>query len=138
MIGWQKNPALVLEIKDEVDAPVLLKILCLLSMVQTTRVTTRMDEDGDIPLLVNYMTDSEDESDDEQEVEASPVTTVNQKVICEVRKLSTLYIPEANVIAQQGRVTRSSVNMDNESGRDSMVTELANLLIDVAKVAGKV
>jgi hypothetical protein len=47
------------------------------------------DEDGDIPLLVNYVTDSVDESDDKQEVVASPVTTVNQEVIHEMRKLST-------------------------------------------------
>jgi hypothetical protein len=30
------------------------------------------------------------------------------------------------------------VSTNNESGRDSTVTELANLLIDVAKVAGEV
>jgi hypothetical protein len=55
-----------------------------------------------------------------------------------MRKLSTSYNPEANVIAQQGQVTRNSVSTNNESGRDLMVTELANLLIDIAKVAGKV
>jgi hypothetical protein len=50
-------------------------------------------------------------------------------------KLSTLYNPVANVIAQQGQISRSSVNTDSESRRDCTVTELANLLIEVAKFA---
>ena len=128
----EEEPTSVLEIENEVDAPVAT------AKPVSTINDADDDEDGDIPPLVNYVTDSEDESDDEQEVVASPVTTVNQKVIREMRKLSTSYNPDANVIAQQGRVTRSLVNTDNESGRDSTVTELANLLIDVAKVAGKV
>jgi hypothetical protein len=128
----EEEPTLVLEIENEVDAPV-----ATANPVSTINDADD-DEDGDIPPLVNYVTDSEDESDDEQEVVASPVTTVNQEVFREMRKLSTSYNPDANVIAQQGRVTRSSVNTDNESGRDSTVTELANLLIDVATVAGKV
>jgi hypothetical protein len=124
-----------LEIKDEVDAPVAAQNP--VSTVNDAHAKSDV-EDGDIPLLVNYVTDSEDESNDEQEVVASPVTAVNQKVIREMRKLSTSYNPEAIVIAQQGRVTRGLVSTNNESGKDSMVTELANLLIDVAKVAGKV
>jgi hypothetical protein len=124
-----------LEIKDEVDAPVAAQNP--VSTVNDAHAKSDF-EDGDIPLLVNYVTDSEDESNDEQEVVASPVTAVNQKVIREMRKLSTSYNPEAIVIAQQGRVTRGLVSTNNESGKDSMVTELANLLIDVAKVAGKV
>ena len=124
-----------MEIEDEVDAPVAAQNP--VSTVNDAHAESD-DEDGDIPLLVNYVTDSEDESNDEQEVVASPVTTVNQKVIHEMRKLSTSHNPEAIVIAQQGRVTRSLVSTNNESGRDSMATELANLLIDVAKVAGEV
>ena len=131
----EEEPALVLEIEDEVDAPVA-------TTNPVSIIDDADDEDGDIPPLGNYVTDSEDESDDEQEVVASPVTTVNQKVIREMKKLSTSYNQDAsanaNLTTQQGRVTRSSVNVDNESERDSTVTELANLLIDVAKVAGEV
>ena len=133
----EEEPALVLEIEEEeLDAPVTTQNP--VSIIDDA--DDEDDEDDDIPPLVNcnYVTDSEDELEDEQEVVASPVTTVNQKVICEMRKLSISYNPEANVIAQQGRVTRSSVNTNNKSGRDSMVTELANLLIDVAKVAVEV
>jgi hypothetical protein len=78
----EEEPASVLMIKDEVDAPVA-------AQNPVSTVNDADDKDGDILLLVNYVTDSEDESDD-------------QKVLCEMRKLSTLYNPEANVIAQQG------------------------------------
>lgn len=140
----EEEPESVMEIEEhEADPPVATQ-----NPVSTV-VDDESDEDDDIPPLVrnnNYVTDSEDESEDEDELEvvASPVTTVNHKVIRAMRKLSTSYNPEASAIAQEGsaiaqegRVTRSSANTDNESGRDSTVTELANILIDVAKVANE-
>ena len=70
----EEEPASVLEIEDEVDAPVAAQ-----NPVSTVNDADDEsdEEDGDIPPLVNYVTDSEDESDDEQEVVASTVTTVN-------------------------------------------------------------
>ena len=68
----EKEPASVMEIEDKLDAPVAAK-----NPVSTVNNADdeSYDEDGDIPPLVNYVTDSEDESDDEQEAVASPVTT---------------------------------------------------------------
>ena len=97
-------------IEDEVDAPVAAAQNPVSTVNDADDVSDY--EDGDIPPLVNYM----NESDDEQEVVASPVTTVNKRVIREMRKLSTSYNPEANVIAQQGRVTRSLVSTMNLEG----------------------
>jgi hypothetical protein len=69
----EEEPASVLEIEVEVDA-----IVAAQNPVSTVNdADEESDKDGDIPPLVNYVTDSEDESDDEQEVVASPVTTVN-------------------------------------------------------------
>ena len=142
----EKEPATTIEIEEDDSDKVPVMTQAPMSTEE------RDDNEGEMPLL-NYVTDSdsEDESkndESDEEVIASPTTTVNHKVIREMRKLSTSYNPEANEIAQeQGRrLTRSSVNSDTESGRDSVVTEVdhtimnevANLLIDVAKVANDV
>ena len=78
----EEEPALALEIKEEeVDAPVATQNP--VSIIDDA--DDEDDEDDDIPPLINrnYVTDSEDELEDEQEVVASPVTMVNQKVICQ-------------------------------------------------------